>query len=77
MLRNATTRQDPNSNHNAPRPTTYAEADSLLGRNDSRKIGHNTYLERIAPDEIGVRFYATYIVKFYEFTPDVRVDTGG
>ncbi len=45
-------------------PTTYTEAAELLGSRDSLKIGHNTYLERMLSDDIGIRLHATTIVAF-------------
>lgn len=42
--------------------TTYQELDSLLGRRESRKIGNNTYAERLGPDAIGIRLHRTHVV---------------
>lgn len=74
MLSNERTRKDPLSNHNAPRPTSYADADALLAGRDSRKIGHNTHLVRDLPSTGGatqqgliyVLFHRTRIVTFNE-----------
>ena len=65
MISNETRRADPLANHNAPRPTTYADAAALLGSVTMRKIGHNTYLERGLGASIGVRFHATTVVRFH------------
>lgn len=42
----------------------FGAADTLLGKRSSRKIGHNTRLERLGEDRIGVRYHATVIVTF-------------
>lgn len=76
MLSNETTRRDPNSNHNAPRPTNHADALALLGSRDSRKIGHNTTLERLEGGTIGVRFHDTIIVRFYA-SGSLDLNSGG
>ena len=61
---------------NQPTPTTYAEADSILGRKDSRKIAHNTYLERLDAETIGVRLHRTYVVRF-NVNGTLSLDSGG
>ena len=65
MISNETRRTDPLSNHNAPRPRSYADALALLGTRDHRKIGHNTTLERFPDGTLGVRFHATVVVRFH------------
>lgn len=44
---------------------TYTEAATLLsrGRNGSKKVGNNTYLERIDSETIGVRLHSTFVVR--------------
>lgn len=42
--------------------TTYQELDALLGSRDSRKIGNNTYAERLGDGVIGVRLHGTHVV---------------
>ncbi len=55
--------------------TLYAEAEAQLGTRDSRKIGNNTYLERIDAETIGVRLHSTYVIRM---TPEyVELDSGG
>lgn len=55
---------------------TFAAADTLLGKRSERKIGHNTRLERLGEDRIGVRYHATVI---YTMTRDgwAIVNDGG
>lgn len=43
----------------------YEEALAILGDKASLKIGYHTYLERVNPDFINVRFYTTPIIKYY------------
>jgi len=65
-----------------PTPTTYAEAAAILdaGRTrasrDYRKIAHNTTLERLDSERIGVRLHATVVVTFYR-SGAVVLDSGG
>lgn len=59
-----------------PTPTNYTEAAELLGSKDSRKIAHNTYLERLDADTIGVRLHSTYVVRF-NADGTTRLDSGG
>lgn len=42
--------------------TTYQELDTLLGGRDSRKIGNNTYAERLGDGAIGIRLHGTHVV---------------
>jgi hypothetical protein len=44
----------------------YFSAESALKGRDSRKIGNNTYLERLVLGGIGVKYHATWIAKFYD-----------
>ncbi len=64
--------------HNSP-VTNHSEAVAFLdgGRDrDYRKIAHETVVERLYGDAIGIRHHATHVVIFY---PDgrVRLTTGG
>jgi hypothetical protein len=40
-------------------PTTYTEAADILGSSSARKIAHNTKLERLDAERIGVRLHST------------------
>jgi hypothetical protein len=42
--------------------TTYQELDTLLGTRDSRKVGNNTYAERLGAGVIGIRLHGTHVV---------------
>ena len=42
----------------------YQKLDALLGKRDSRKVGHNTYLKRRVDDGIAIRLHETDIVSF-------------
>jgi len=61
-------------------PTNYTEAAELLSENwrntQSRRIAHNTYLERTGEDEVSVRLHSTYIVRF-RADGTTRLDSGG
>jgi len=61
---------------NQPEPTSYTEAAEILGSRDSRKIAHNTYLERLDAETIGVRLHRTYVVRF-NANGTTRLDSGG
>lgn len=54
----------------------YATATETLATRDRKKVTHNTYLERRAPDVIALRLHATDVVTFYA---DGRIvlDSGG
>lgn len=56
-------------------PTSYAEADRLLGSRASRKIANNTYLQR-RDDAIAVMLHETDVVT-YERNGDIVLATGG
>lgn len=47
---------------------TYNDAAVFVskGRNGSKKIGHNTYVEDIGNDTFGVRLHNTYVVRIYK-----------
>lgn len=44
---------------------TYASACDKLNGRDSRKVGNNTYLERIDSQTVGVRLHRTHVVTFH------------
>jgi hypothetical protein len=44
---------------------TYANACDKLNGRDSRKVGNNTYLERINSQTVAVRLHSTHVVTFY------------
>lgn len=48
--------------------------DKLDGR-DSRKLGNNTYLERIDADTVGIRLHRTYVVTLHDGR--FSLDSGG
>ena len=43
---------------------SYAEATELLGKRDSLKLGHNTYLQRRGDDRIAVLYHRTDVVTY-------------
>lgn len=57
---------------------TFAEAEKSLGKRESKRIppGHNTRLERIDADTIGVRLHSTYVVKIHR-DGTYTLDSGG
>jgi uncharacterized protein (TIGR02996 family) len=59
-----------------PPGITFEQADSLLGRRDSRKLATHTYLERLGPDTVGVRYHNTYVVKAHR-DGRFETDSGG
>jgi len=61
---------------NQPTPTNYTEAADVLGSRDARKIAHNTCLERLDAETIGVRLHSTYVVRFHA-VGTVTLDSGG
>lgn len=56
--------------------SSYAEARDYLRSKDSRKLGHNTFVEARPGGDIAVRYHRTDIITF---RPDGRIvlDTGG
>jgi hypothetical protein len=54
----------------------YVTAAEKLGSRDSRKVGNNTYLERLDDETIGLRLHSTYVVKFHA-NGHVTLDSGG
>jgi hypothetical protein len=54
----------------------YVTAAEKLGSRDSRKVGNNTYLERLDDETIGLRLHSTYVVKFHA-DGSVTLDSGG
>jgi hypothetical protein len=44
---------------------TCHEAAAVLGNRDSRKIGNNTYLERIDANTVGIRLHGTIVVSIH------------
>jgi hypothetical protein len=54
----------------------YSEACDVLGTRNGRKIGNNTYLERLGDDAIGVRLHSTYVITLYA-DGSVELDSGG
>jgi hypothetical protein len=59
-----------------PKPKNYTEAADILGSKDSRKIAHNTKLERLDAERIGVRLHRTVVVEF-RADGTTRLDSGG
>lgn len=55
---------------------TYKEAVEKLNGRKSRKIGNNTYLERLDDQTIGVKLHSTYVVQ-YKADGDVILSSGG
>lgn len=52
------------ANIQTPKNDTYAGWLALLDGKDSKRIGHNTYAEKLNDDEIGIRLHGTYVVTF-------------
>ena len=44
---------------------TYKNACDKLNGRDSRKVGNNTYLERVNSETVGVRLHRTHVVLIY------------
>lgn len=42
---------------------TYEQGVETLGKRQSKKLGNNTYLERVGPDCLGVKLHGTYVVR--------------
>ena len=58
-------------------PKNFEQAVAVLGNRYSMRLGNNTYLERLNGDQqVAVRLYSTYIVRFYQ-TGRVTLHTGG
>lgn len=57
-------------------PNTFDELVVLLGNRQSRKLGNNTYAERIDGDTIGIKLHSTYVVTLYR-DGSVKLDSGG
>lgn len=57
---------------------TYSQADrQLTGRcKDRRKVGNNTYLERVSDECIGLLLYSTYVLKWWK-DGRIEIRTGG
>lgn len=55
---------------------SYREASEKLGRREGRKVGNNTYLERLDEHTIGVRLHSTYVVKIAD-DDTYTLDSGG
>jgi hypothetical protein len=55
---------------------SWGDCVAFLNGRGSRKLGHNTYVERLAGEVFGVRYHSTYIVRYF---PDGRIglDSGG
>ena len=49
---------------------------AFIGGRDSRRLGHNTFVDRLAEDIYGVRYHSTYVVRYF---PNGRIglDSGG
>lgn len=54
----------------------YWSADTKLGGKTKRKVGNNTYLVRLGPEEIGLKLHYTFIVRFF-LNGDVILNSGG
>ena len=54
----------------------FNDAIAKLNGRDSRKVDNNTYLERLSPDEIGVRLHNTYVVRYFR-NGSVTIHSGG
>ena len=55
---------------------TYESMTEFLGGREDKKLGHNTFVERISEFEIGIKYHNTYIVKL-DPTDIMTVNTGG
>lgn len=55
---------------------TFEQALEKLNGRDSRKVGNNTYLERLDADRVGVRLHGTYVVEISE-GGTYRLNSGG
>lgn len=55
---------------------THQEAAALLGTRDSKKVGNNTYLERLPGGCFGVRLHNTVVVRIFP-TGVYSLHTGG
>ena len=49
---------------------------AFIGGRDSRRLGHNTFVDRLTEDIYGVRYHSTYVVRYF---PNGRIglDSGG
>jgi hypothetical protein len=56
--------------------TTYESLTNYLDSKVSKKIGNNTWVERINPFEIGIKLHSTYILIF-DPTDVITVNTNG
>ena len=61
---------------NAPRINDYLTALRALDGRESRKLWHNTYVERHAADCVGVRYHRTYVVRYWS-DGKVQLTTAG
>jgi hypothetical protein len=41
----------------------YESLSEFLGKKESKKIGNNTFLERLEPNVLGIRLHGTYIIE--------------
>src|SRR5262249_27446751 len=57
-------------------PTSYAEADAFLGRDDERPCGYATRVHRIGPDVMALRHHRTDVVVFHA-DESVTIDCKG
>jgi len=55
---------------------SFDEAVTILGGKTRQKVDHNTYVEQLAPNEIGVRLYDTIIVRYFR-NGSTRLYSGG
>ncbi len=55
---------------------SHMQASILLGKRQSRKVGNNTYLEKLNDGDIGVRLHNTYIVR-YTHDGKIILNSGG
>ena len=57
-------------------PNTFDELTVLIGNRSRRKLGNNTYAERIDTDTIGIKLRSTFVVTLYR-GGSVKLDSGG
>ena len=55
---------------------SFSDAEKLLADRTSMKLGHNTYLDRLTHDSIGVLLHQTYVVVFNR-DGSIKLNSGG
>ncbi len=57
-------------------PYNYETANEILKNRDSKKLKHETWLERISENEIAVVYHATSVVQYFK-DGSVKLNNGG